>query len=101
MRVPTIIDALEKGTLNALAIGAAVASVGIIIGMTMLTGRGLKFGNLTIEMAQNTAALMSNLDVLHCCRRRNAPVFRSRYTAFACFVLGMGLPTWPSISWPP
>ena len=52
MRLPMIIDALEKGTLNALAIGAAVASVGIIIGMTMLTGLGLKFGGLTIQMAR-------------------------------------------------
>jgi TRAP-type uncharacterized transport system fused permease subunit len=94
MRVPTIIDALEKGTLNALAIGAAVASVGIIIGMTMLTGLGLKFGNLTIEMAQNTAALLSNLDVLHLLPQEGMPLFFVLcYTAFACFVLGMGLPT--------
>ena len=94
MRLPTIIDALEKGTLNALAIGAAVASVGIIIGMTMLTGLGLKFGNLTIEMAQNTAALISNLDVLHLLPQEGMPLFFVLcYTAFACFVLGMGLPT--------
>ena len=94
MRVPTIIDALEKGTLNALAIGAAVASVGIIIGMTMLTGLGLKFRNLTIGMAQNTAALISNLDVLApAAAGRNAPIFCSLLYRVCLFVLGMGLPT--------
>ena len=94
MRLPTIIDALEKGTLNALSMGAAVASVGIIIGMTMLTGLGLKFGNLTIQMAQSTAALISNIDVLHLLPQDGMPLFFVLcYTAFACFVLGMGLPT--------
>lgn len=94
MRLPMIIDALEKGTLNALAIGAAVASVGIIIGMTMLTGLGLKFGGLTIRMAEHTAALVTSLDFLHLLPVDGTTLFFVLcYTAFACFILGMGLPT--------
>ncbi|MEN6485534.1 MAG: TRAP transporter fused permease subunit [Syntrophobacteraceae bacterium] len=94
MRLPMIVDALEKGTLNALAIGAAVASVGIIIGMTMLTGLGLKFGSLTIQMAEWTAGMVTSLDVLHLLPVDGTILFFILcYTAFACFILGMGLPT--------
>ncbi len=94
MRMPMIVDALEKGTLNALSIGAAVASVGMIIGMVMLTGLGLKFGNLTIEMAKATAIWVSSLDVLHLLSMDGITLFFLLcYTAIACFVLGMGLPT--------
>ena len=94
MRLPMIIDALEKGTLNALAIGAAVASVGIIIGMTMLTGLGLKFGGLTIQMARYTAGLVTQIDVMHLLPVDGTVLFFILcYTAFACFILGMGLPT--------
>ena len=94
MRAPQIADALEKGTYNALSIGAAVSSVGIIIGMVMLTGLGLKFGNLTIEMAQATAAWACSVDVLHLLPLDGTTLFFLLcYTAFACFVLGMGLPT--------
>ena len=75
MRVPTIVDALEKGTLNALSIGAAVSSVGIIIGMVMLTGLGLKFGNLTIEMAKATAAWICHLDVLNLLTQEGTTLF--------------------------
>ncbi|MEN6441821.1 MAG: TRAP transporter fused permease subunit [Syntrophobacter sp.] len=94
MRLPMIVDALEKGTMNALSIGAAVASVGIIIGMTMLTGLGLKFGSLTIQMAQYTASLVTQMDILHLLPVDGTILFFILcYTAFACFVLGMGLPT--------
>lgn len=94
MRLPKIIDALEKGTMNALSIGAAVASVGIIIGMTMLTGLGLKFGSLTIQMAQFTASFVTGIDILHLLPVDGTILFFILcYTAFACFVLGMGLPT--------
>jgi len=45
-------------------------------------------------MAQNTAALISSLDVLHLLPQEGMPLFFVLcYTAFACFVLGMGLPT--------
>jgi TRAP-type uncharacterized transport system fused permease subunit len=94
MRAPQIVDALEKGTYNALSIGAAVSSVGIIIGMVMLTGLGLKFGNLTIEMAKATAAWTCSLDVWSILPLGGTTLFFLLcYTAVACFVLGMGLPT--------
>lgn len=94
MRIPMILDALEKGTLNALSIGAAVSSVGIIIGMTMLTGLGLKFGSLTIQMAQYTAGIVASLDFMHLLPVDGTILFFILiFTAFACFILGMGLPT--------
>ncbi len=48
MRLEHVIECLEWGTKNALAIGAACAAVGFIVGATTLTGMGLKFANATV-----------------------------------------------------
>ena len=94
MRIPQIVNALEMGTRNALAIGAAVASVGLIVGTTMLTGLGLKVGHLTIRMADATAGFVAHADVLHLLPVEGTVLFFILvYAAMACFVLGMGLPT--------
>ncbi len=94
MRIPQIVNALEMGTRNALAIGAAVASVGLIVGTTMLTGLGLKVGQLTIRMADATAAFIAHADVMHLLPVEGTVLFFILvYAAMACFVLGMGLPT--------
>jgi TRAP-type uncharacterized transport system fused permease subunit len=94
MRMPQIINALEMGTRNALAIGAAVASVGLIVGTTMLTGLGLKVGHLTIRMADATAGFVTHADIFHLLPVEGTVLFFILvYAAMACFVLGMGLPT--------
>jgi len=94
MRVPQIIEAMELGTKNALAVGAACASVGFIIGTTVLTGLGLRFGYLTVNFASNTADFLSNFDIWHLFTIDAVTLFFILvYVAIACFILGMGLPT--------
>jgi len=94
MRIRQIVDCLEGGTKNALSIGAACASVGLIVGTTMLTGLGLKFGYLTINLAGNIADFLGTIGLQYFFTVDAMTLFFLLImTALACFVLGMGLPT--------
>jgi len=70
-----IMNALSQGVVKALEVAAACAAAGIIIGMTTMTGLGLKFSTIIEAIAggQLWAAL---------------PL-----TMLASFLLGMGIPT--------
>ncbi|OIP91391.1 MAG: hypothetical protein CO013_05350 [Syntrophobacterales bacterium CG_4_8_14_3_um_filter_58_8] len=94
MRIPDIMKTLELGTKNALAIGAACACIGFIVGATTLTGLGLKFAAAIIELAQGTASVVATLDIFHFLSINGTAVFFTLiFTAVACFILGMGIPT--------
>jgi TRAP transporter 4TM/12TM fusion protein len=94
MRVPDIMSALEWGTKNAIAIGAACACVGFIVGGTTLTGLGLKFAATVISLAQETASALLHLDFLHLLTMHGVTLFFTLFfTMIACFILGMGIPT--------
>ncbi len=73
-----IIDALATGARNSLAVAAACACAGIVIGVITLTGIGLAFTTLVIDAAQN--ALLPALLL----------------TMVAGIILGMGMPTTPA-----
>jgi len=68
-------DTLKEGAISALGVAAACAAVGFIVGVTTLTGLGLKFTSLTVALAQG------NL------------FFALFFTMIACTILGTGLPT--------
>jgi len=94
MRIPDIMETLELGTKNALAIGAAVACIGFIVGATTLTGLGLKFAAAVIELAHVITSIVMNLDILHLLSANSVALFFTLVlTAVACFILGMGIPT--------
>jgi len=94
MRIPDIMETLELGTKNALAIGAACACIGFIVGATTLTGLGLKFAAAIIQLAHSIAYLLISVDVLHFLNVTSMALFFTLIlTAVACFVLGMGIPT--------
>jgi TRAP-type uncharacterized transport system fused permease subunit len=97
MRLGHVIDCLEWGTKNALAIGAACAAVGFIVGTTTLTGLGLKIANATIYLANVSASLVMKADFLNLFSIDHFTlIFTLLYTAIACLILGMGLPTTPN-----
>ncbi|MDP7540231.1 MAG: TRAP transporter fused permease subunit, partial [Alphaproteobacteria bacterium] len=73
-----LIDSLATGARNCLAVAAACACAGIVIGIITLTGLGLDFTQLVVDAAQN--ALWPALVL----------------TMIAGIVLGMGLPTTPA-----
>ncbi len=68
-------DTLKEGAISALGVAAACAAVGFIVGVTTLTGLGLKFTSLTVALAQGNLFLA---------------LF---FTMVACTILGTGLPT--------
>jgi TRAP-type uncharacterized transport system fused permease subunit len=97
MRIEHVIDCLEWGTKNALAIGAACAAVGFIVGATTLTGLGLKLASATIDLASTTAGIVDKFDFFSLFTIDHTTMFfLLAYTAIASLILGMGLPTTPN-----
>lgn len=70
----SILHALETGAKNAIMVSVACAAAGIIVGMVTLTGMGLKFSSLVIDLSFGIKALAILL------------------IGAASLVLGMGLP---------
>jgi TRAP transporter 4TM/12TM fusion protein len=68
------VRALEKGAKNAIMVSVACAAAGIIVGMVTLTGMGLKFSSLVLDLSYGIKALAILL------------------IGAASLVLGMGLP---------
>ena len=73
-----ILASLETGVRNTVGVASACAVVGIIIGVVILTGTGLKLSSAIVAAAGGH--LIPTLIL----------------TMLACFVLGMGLPTIPT-----
>jgi TRAP transporter 4TM/12TM fusion protein len=73
-QVRRILQALEKGAHNAIMVSVACAAAGIIVGMVTLTGMGLKFSSLVLDLSLGIKALAILL------------------IGAASLVLGMGLP---------
>ncbi|MBI5969227.1 MAG: TRAP transporter permease [Deltaproteobacteria bacterium] len=71
-------SSLENGALSAIQVGAACACAGIVIGVFSLTGLGLKFSGLLINIAQGRLEVLLILTML------------------ASLLLGTGLPTVPT-----
>ena len=74
----TVIEALQGGAKDALAVAMACACAGMVIGMISLTGLGISFTQFVIALSQNSLLLALVL------------------TAVAGIVLGMGMPTTPA-----
>lgn len=75
MSLQDLMDTLREGAISALGVAAACAAVGFIVGVTTLTGLGLKFTSLTVALANGNLFLA---------------LF---FTMVACTILGTGLPT--------
>jgi TRAP-type uncharacterized transport system fused permease subunit len=94
MKIPDILSALEWGTKNAIAIGAACACVGFIVGGTTLTGLGLKFAATVINLAHGATMAILQFDLLHLLSAKGLTLlFTLFFTMISCFILGMGIPT--------
>ncbi|MEO5883069.1 MAG: TRAP transporter fused permease subunit, partial [Caldimonas sp.] len=71
-------EALEAGARNTIVVALACASAGLVIGTITLTGLGLSFTGVVIQLSQNSQILALVLTML------------------AGILLGMGLPTTPA-----
>jgi TRAP transporter 4TM/12TM fusion protein len=74
----SVLEALEDGARNTLAVAMACACAGIVIGCVTITGMGISFTQMVLALAQNMLLLALVL------------------TAIAGIVLGMGMPTTPA-----
>jgi TRAP transporter 4TM/12TM fusion protein len=74
----SVLEALEEGAKNTLAVAMACACAGIVIACVTITGLGIVFTQVVIALAQDTLILALIL------------------TAMAGIILGMGMPTTPA-----
>jgi TRAP transporter 4TM/12TM fusion protein len=74
----TVLEALEEGARNTLAVAMACACAGIVIGCVTITGLGIVFTQFVVALSQDSLVLALIL------------------TAIAGIILGMGMPTTPA-----
>jgi TRAP transporter 4TM/12TM fusion protein len=74
LRPARLLEALRKGTMDVLSVAATCAGAGIIVGIVTLTGLGLQFSSIVIDLAGG------NLFVT------------ILFTAFALWVIGLAVP---------
>lgn len=87
---------LEEGAKYALAIGAACACVGFILGILTLTGMGFKFSGAVLEIASAAGELFSTLVPFGIITAQGSTLFFGLImVAIACIIMGAGIPTTP------
>ena len=90
----TLIEAFETGAKYALAVGAAAAAVGIVIGVVTLTGVGFKLSTIITGAAQAVAGgAMSFLPSALADTKSITLLVALAMTGLVCILLGCGIPT--------
>ena len=96
-RLMDIIDAFVMGAKYAISVGAAAATVGIIVGVVTLTGIGFKLSAIITGTAADLAAPFLALLARRAVRRKGMTLFYTLVmTAIVCILLGCGVPTTPT-----
>jgi TRAP transporter 4TM/12TM fusion protein len=75
LNVPKTLEALKSGAIGTLSVATACASIGIIVGVLMLTGLGLKLSGMLVDIAQGSLLILLVLSMV------------------TSLILGMGVPT--------
>jgi TRAP transporter 4TM/12TM fusion protein len=93
-RVIDITDAFVTGAKYAIGVGAAAATVGIIVGIVTLTGVGFKLANIVTGAAGDLSSLLAAIlpAVIYDAKALTL-FFTLVFTAFVCLLLGAGIPT--------
>ncbi len=89
-----LIEAFETGAKYALAVGAAAATVGIVIGVVTLTGVGFKISFIITSAAQAMAAGLGSLMPAAWASMQTLTLLCALVmTAVVCILMGAGIPT--------
>ncbi|GAA0181619.1 TRAP transporter permease [Clostridium sediminicola] len=88
-----LIYALEAGAKSALGVTAACAAVGFIVGTCTLTGLGLSFAGLTVNLAQGVVDFFASVGLTFMATQGVLLFFTLVFTMIACTILGSGIPT--------
>lgn len=86
-----LMDAFAVGAKYALAVGAAAAAIGIIIGVVTLTGTALKFATIIVNVAQDASALVEAWVPFD--KTTLVKFFTLVMTGIVCILMGCGVPT--------
>ncbi len=91
-----LVHGLDLGARYALAIGAACACVGFILGMITLTGLGFKFSGAVLQIATGIGNLLVAFDPFQFLTIQGVTLFVGLIlVAIACIIMGAGIPTTP------
>lgn len=87
-------NALADGARNTLAVGAAAASVGVVVGVVTLTGVGFRLGYVVVQTATDMGGFVSAIWPLSVFTITQWALFFSLLLiAIACIIMGAGIPT--------
>lgn len=87
-------DALAAGAKNTLAVGAAAATVGVVVGVVTLTGVGFRLGYVVVQTATDLGATVGTIWPLSVLTVSQWALFFSLILiAIACIIMGAGIPT--------
>jgi len=97
IKIPEMSAAMETGVKYALAVGAASAAVGIVVGVINTTGVGFRIGFMVTQgagtLASDIFALIST-DAFSLFTVEDLQLFLSLvFIAIACILMGAGIPT--------
>ena len=97
VKIPEMADALELGVKYALAVGAAGAAVGIVVGVINTTGIGFRLGYMVAQGAGTLALALHEIitfGVLEIAEVADLQLFISLvFIAVTCILMGAGVPT--------
>jgi TRAP transporter 4TM/12TM fusion protein len=92
--LPVLVEAMGTGAKYALAVGAAAATVGIVIGVVTLTGVGFKLSTLITGAAQAVAGGVGGLIPASLVEPKTLTLLVALImTGLVCILLGAGIPT--------
>jgi TRAP transporter 4TM/12TM fusion protein len=93
----TILDlwhSLASGAKNTLAVGAAAATVGVVVGVVTLTGVGFRLGYVVVQTASDIGSFLNSVPVLSYFTITQWALFVSLILiAISCIIMGAGIPT--------
>ncbi|MEM9440625.1 MAG: TRAP transporter permease [Pseudomonadota bacterium] len=89
-----LIQALADGSKSTLAVGAAAACVGIVVGVVTLTGVGFRLGYVVVQMATDIGQFVGGIWPFSYFDVAQWALFCSLILiAIACVLMGAGIPT--------
>jgi len=94
IRKRDLVEGFETGAKYALAVGAAAATVGIVIGVVTLTGVGFKISFIVTSAAQSIAATVISVLPTGWADPKALTLLAALFmTALVCVLMGCGIPT--------
>lgn len=92
-----LVFSLEEGAKQSIAITAACACVGFLLGVTTLTGLGFKFSGAIVGLAHDFGAFLTPLVPFDLLGESSITLFVALLlVAVACILMGAGIPTTPT-----